>query len=396
MDKNQQFSHIGEEIRDALDDAVKTLDFSQLNHVISSTMNGAVDEFRRQFSDSSNRTVKKMSEEYEKKRNKSLVKTPIEELNVIERREVGKVSSVLYTVFGGIGLAVSGIVATVFGTILLATGTTVGVVGTCIATPFVLLFMAMIGKGSFQRQRLQRFRRYLKICGNKTYCDIKLLASQIGKSKKYVVRDLKKMLQLNMLPQGHMDDKATCLMLNDETYQDYLEAKDNYLKHSEPIEVVKMEEGNEENEFQHLVQEGQQYINKIRAYNDEIEGEVISQKLFRLENVLTEIYGVLKDYPQKEKRLRKFMDYYLPTTMKLVQTYADFENVSIQGENIISSKKEIEETLDTINLAFEKLLDDLFQDVAMDASTDAQVLQTILAQEGLAGDTMLMHEGEEK
>ncbi len=84
--------------------------------------------------------------------------------------------------------------------------------------------------------------------------------------------------------------------------------------------------------------------------------------------------------------MRKFMDYYLPTTLKLVEAYAEFDGVQIQGENIKAAKLEIEKTMDTINRAFEKLLDDLFQDAAFDAATDAQVLQTLLAQEGLAAD----------
>ena len=58
----------------------------------------------------------------------------------------------------------------------------------------------------------------------------------------------------------------------------------------------------------------------------------------------------------------------------------------IQGETIQASKKEIDATLDTLNLAFEKLLDSVFQDTAMDVSSDISVLQTLLAQEGLTGD----------
>lgn len=394
MNDNQQFPKIGEEIRKALDDAVKSLDFSQLNDVIASSMNGAVNEFRTQFSNNSTRTVQTMAEQYEKEKNRKLVRTPIEELNVIEKNEVGKVSSVLYSVFGGIGLGVSATVAIVFGALLAVTGSVAATVGTCIAVPFALLFTAMIGKGSIQRQRLQRFRKYLKAFGNRTYCDIKNIAAQVGKSSSYVVKDLKKMLRLNMFPSGHLDENETCLMLDDKTYQNYLNAKKNYQEQEKLQETE--ESSGEKDEFHRLVEEGREYIGKIREYNDAIEGEVISQKLYRLEHVLTEIYGVLEDYPQKVKHLRKFMDYYLPTTMKLVQTYADFENVSIQGENILSAKKEIEDTLDTINDAFEKLLDDLFQDVAIDASTDAQVLQTILSQEGLTEDSILTHGGEEE
>ena len=71
---------------------------------------------------------------------------------------------------------------------------------------------------------------------------------------------------------------------------------------------------------------------------------------------------------------------------ELLQAYQDLDAQPVQGENIISSKKEIEKTLDTLNRAFEKLLDDLFQETAWDVSTDISVLHTMLAQEGLTED----------
>ena len=81
----------------------------------------------------------------------------------------------------------------------------------------------------------------------------------------------------------------------------------------------------------------------------------------------------------------KFMDYYLPTTLKLVQAYDEFERISQPGEDVLEAKREIEATLDTINLAFTELLNKLFKNAAYDAAADAQVLQTMLAKEGLTG-----------
>ena len=80
------------------------------------------------------------------------------------------------------------------------------------------------------------------------------------------------------------------------------------------------------------------------------------------------------------------MDHYLPMTVKLLRAYADMDAQPIQGDTIRSSKREIEETLDTLNLAFEKLLDSIFEDTALDVSSDISVLQTLLAQEGLTED----------
>ena len=80
------------------------------------------------------------------------------------------------------------------------------------------------------------------------------------------------------------------------------------------------------------------------------------------------------------------MDYFLPTTVKLLEAYAEMDAQPAGGENIQTAKKEIEATLDTLNIAFEKLLDSLFQETAWDVASDISVLNTMLAQEGLKED----------
>ena len=77
------------------------------------------------------------------------------------------------------------------------------------------------------------------------------------------------------------------------------------------------------------------------------------------------------------------MDCYAAEEQKLVEQYAEFDEISSPGEDILDAKKEIEKTLDMINQAFVTLLNNLFRDAAFDASADAQVLQTMLAREGL-------------
>ena len=139
-----------------------------------------------------------------------------------------------------------------------------------------------------------------------------------------------------------------------------------------------------------MIQEGNKYILQLRNLNDAIEGEVISQKLFKLENLLKEIFEQVKVHPEQMDEMHKFMDYYLPTTLKLVTAYEEFDRVSVQGEDILSAKAEIEKTLDTINMAFAELLNKLFRDRAFDAATDAQVLKTMLAREGLTKEPVFV------
>ena len=131
-----------------------------------------------------------------------------------------------------------------------------------------------------------------------------------------------------------------------------------------------------------IEKDGQAYMERLRELNIQIPGEVISNKLYKLDYLLKRIFQTLREHPEKSDQMRRFMEYYLPTTVKLVESYAEFDSAGVEGENIRTAKEEIEKTMDTINEAFEKLLDDLYQNAAFEASADARVLKTVLAQDG--------------
>ena len=134
------------------------------------------------------------------------------------------------------------------------------------------------------------------------------------------------------------------------------------------------------------IEEGEAYVRRIRESNYAIPGEEISAKISRMETIVQRIFERIEQHPENLPDIRRLMDYYLPTTMKLLGAYEELDRQPIQGENIVSSKKEIEDSLDTLNLAFENLLDGLFKDTAWDVSTDISVLHTMLKQEGLTGN----------
>lgn len=125
------------------------------------------------------------------------------------------------------------------------------------------------------------------------------------------------------------------------------------------------------------------WVRKIREANDALPGQEISEKLLQLETVTGKIFACVERHPEKLPEIRRFMNYYLPTTVKLVISYREFENQPVQGENIRNTKQEILDILDTVNNAFASLLDSLFQNDAIDISADISVLKTMLAQEGL-------------
>ena len=176
-------------------------------------------------------------------------------------------------------------------------------------------------------------------------------------------------------------------MLDDATYREYLrvekERKALALEHAAQPTKQPVSSTSADPELQAMIREGQDYIQKLHELNDLIPGEVISNKLYRMENLLREIFKRLEDDPTQMSQMHKLMNYYLPTTIKLLQSYAEFDRISAPGEEVISAKAEIEKTVDTINEAFTELLNKLFQATVFDATTDAQVLQTMLAKEGL-------------
>ena len=130
-----------------------------------------------------------------------------------------------------------------------------------------------------------------------------------------------------------------------------------------------------------------QVLNQLRALNDAIPGEEMSDKISRLEAVSAKIFAQAKQNPDKLPQMRKFMDYYLPTALKLLKTYAELDAQGVEGENIRESKQRIEQVMDTLVTAFEAQLDRLFEDDALDVSTDIDVMENMLRADGLTGNT---------
>lgn len=426
MSENRNWNHTGEQIKSALADALQSGDFKNLNDLVSQTVTDAVSEMGKHISlgirpgnsqdtygagtDSpgqENQTygqtdipiwkIRAQEREWKKqqqRRQELQQQTRRRNLPSIKIKKVGHVSNVLYQVFGGIGLGITGLVTLIRVFVLLSGETTFG--GWVVNLLFLTVFYGMIRFGIGQKKRLKRAERYLQLCDYRVYGQIENLAKGTGKSEGYVIRDLEKMLALGIFPEGHLDQQKTCFMLNDEVYRQYLEAENNRRirelenrraledrEHSQAPQPAPEVSREQASELHTMVSEGMEYIRKLRDLNDRIPGEGISAKLFCLENLLKDIFESVKEHPELMERMHKLMNYYLPTTLKLVESYETFDRISAPGEDIIKAKAEIENTLDTINQAFRELLNNLFRDTVFDVTTDAQVLKTMLAKEGL-------------
>ena len=267
---------------------------------------------------------------------------------------------------------------------------------------FAAGFGCMAGAGNGILGRVKRFRSYISSLGSREYCNVKELSEHLGKSPRFVVKDLEKMIQKGWFRQGHLDKQKTCLMVSNDAYRQYTDLlqqtdqmkseqreKQADAARKRAKEVQKQAEEPDSNlspEVRKVIRTGEKYILKIHACNDALPGREISAKISRMELLVDRIFDRVEQNPELVIDISRMMDYYLPTTVKLLEAYEDLDAEPVQGENIISSKKEIEKTLDTLNIAFEKLLDSLFQDTAWDVSSDISVLEMMLAQEGLTKD----------
>ena len=155
-------------------------------------------------------------------------------------------------------------------------------------------------------------------------------------------------------------------------------------------EPVKKEEKKEPEttgnpEIDALIKERDRAVSEMRRLNDSIEDPVISEQIDRLESTTKKIIAQVVQTPKKLPQIRRFLNYYLPTTLKLLNAYDRMADVGTSGENIGGTKAKIEDMMDTIVTAFDKQLDALFGEEALDISTDITVMEQMLAREGIGG-----------
>ncbi|MCD7837978.1 MAG: 5-bromo-4-chloroindolyl phosphate hydrolysis family protein [Clostridiales bacterium] len=137
-----------------------------------------------------------------------------------------------------------------------------------------------------------------------------------------------------------------------------------------------------------LKKERDRAISEIRRLNDNIADPGISRQIDHIEATTRKIFDYILEMPEKKGQVRTFLNYYLPTTIKLLNEYDRMDNLGVSGANIDSAKRKIEGMLDTICVAFDKQLDALFSDTAMDVSAEITVLEQMMQQQGLSGSGM--------
>ena len=230
----------------------------------------------------------------------------------------------------------------------------------------------------FGAQHIRTSRRMRKkidnIVGDAKYMYIQDIASAVPCSYEKCCKYLESCIDDGVFgPEAYLDMRRKCLVVSGK-------APDPEPKKPRKPKAAKPAAAQEKDEYQKILDE-------LRRVNDEIPDEEMTDKISRLEAVSTKIFEQAKADPEKLPQMRKFMDYYLPTSLKLLNTYAELDKQGVEGENITESKHRIKRTMDTLVKAFETQLDKLFASDALDVSTDIDVMENMLRADGLTGDT---------
>lgn len=230
---------------------------------------------------------------------------------------------------------------------------------------------ALAFRSLFNRRR-KRYSNYFTIIGDKKVMSVKKLAEVTGIPEKTIRKDVQTMVDRDYFGEtAYFDVGLDSLVLSTDVAEEERKRRVDADKKA-------ASEAAPTNKYMAI-------LKQLRDLNDSIADPLISEKIDNIEDLSGKIFRLVEAKPEKLPQIRKFMDYYLPSTLKLLSSYATLEHQGIEGENITSAKENIARILDTMTTGYRQQLDALFRDDAIDISADIDVLQMTMERDGLTG-----------
>ncbi|MGI6116921.1 MAG: 5-bromo-4-chloroindolyl phosphate hydrolysis family protein [Bilifractor sp.] len=233
--------------------------------------------------------------------------------------------------------------------------------------------------GEQYMKMVEKYYQYGEMLPGREFFAIQDLSSMVNEAPQTTQENLLEMKKLDMIPQATFDSRYTTVMLTDHARALYL----NSLKAQRAREKEQAASGINP-DVQAILNDGNEYIRIIRESNDRIpDTDAMSDKLYRLENIVRSIFDQVRKHPERSGELRRMMNIYLPTTTKLLKTYEEYRDNPYQTEQTKKALKEIQDAFDTICNGFEKLLAKMTEVDLYDVSADIGVLNHMMEQDGL-------------
>lgn len=247
----------------------------------------------------------------------------------------------------------------------------------------VLINVAIIYMCVSQMRFERRYAEYLNVLRYRNIEIIDDLAAYANVKTEKVIGDLIKATKLKLIPQGHFGRDNMIFIVSDDIYESYKNKQTVYDRYyrKQVEERLRMKERTKE--IQKILEQGQQYVEKIHESNDIIKDKMISQKLDRMEKIVSMIFHEVDINPEQADKLGMFMNYYLPTTEKLLEKYMEIDDKQVKGKTLEKTKKDIESAIDKLINSFETILDKFYQAQELDIASDISAMEIMMQQEGL-------------
>ena len=252
-------------------------------------------------------------------------------------------------------------------------------------------FATLLGFGVRNLRRASRLKALQRAVGQREAVGFDDLAARMQVSPKAALAASRTLIKGGYLPEGRIDDENTTLMVTENAYHQYRQFQQSQRQTLAEREAAEAARAAHEQDISErltpeqraFVARGRDYVRQMDELNAAIDDAAVSERITAIQDVVGRILARAVEEPAVIAGLDRLTAYYLPTTVKLLDAYDRLEEEPIQGENISSSRSEIEHTLEVLHSAFERLFDDTYQDLSLDVSADISVLHAMLAQEGL-------------
>ncbi|MGI6535393.1 MAG: 5-bromo-4-chloroindolyl phosphate hydrolysis family protein [Eggerthellaceae bacterium] len=389
--------NIGDQIGDAVQDALEHQDFSKIQKMVWQGVGVAAKGIGEGISQAAE-TSRKAYEEYQRAQAERLEQNrKLDEFNRIAPSRFGsahgmKIGGTLMAVLGGVFSFSFG--ATAFIALIGVLAGSANLLGIP-AAALLALTGASVGvtvAGGSRMELSNRFSRYVKAIGTADSIELDDLAYKTGRSEKDVEKDVEKLIDKDLFLQGHLDGDEDILFLTDDAYDDYQTYR-RQAAEKQAREQLRQQAASERAQDRPLtdeerarLDEGRKLLENVDARIPDLGSDTAQKKAHAIHAVVKSILDRAEQDPDVIDELDQLVEYYLPLTIKLLDAYAELAEQPIQSQSIGASRQEIENTLDTLIRAFAKLHDSLFREMTWDVSTDISVLNAVLAQDGLTED----------
>jgi 5-bromo-4-chloroindolyl phosphate hydrolysis protein len=252
---------------------------------------------------------------------------------------------------------------------------------------FTVIFGALTGLFSYGIFRFREkwtawnnCRPYADLVGNRAFVELEELAKRRNLPLAKTRKEVRGMLRCGIIPQGRMDESEQLLFLTGQAYEEFSRAA--YVRQKQNEEQKEMEAQLTE-DARRVLAEGGRQLTEIRELTERMQDPQMKKEISDLGRQVEQILAQARRNPSAISRLRRFVSYYLPTTVKMLHVYADIEARGLNTDNAKETKREIRETMRTIHQAFDALLQDLVQDMSWDIQSDLSAMKTMMEQDGL-------------